>query len=180
MEFFAFDAQQEVSGKRLEGIAHVFGTRTVRGGEVWSFDAGAFDASLRTKAVFAFYAHDQGKPLASMDAGTLRAGVVKSGGLYHLEYDMDLGSQSYADDLRENVASGLMKRASFGVTFGESEVRKIDGQRVRVHTQSGLFDISPVVLPAFEATNTALHSATVVGQREHIIRAMARAGGLRA
>lgn len=147
MERLEFAATYDLEGDTLSGVVHVFGERTMRGGMLHEFAPTAFGKSKP----LAFYSHDQAKPLARP------ALEVRDGKLF---YSMTLGHQSYAEDLRENVAAGLMDKMSFGVYPRKwKDERSPEGQVVRVHTQSDLFDISPVALPAFAGTEAMLHAA---------------------
>jgi HK97 family phage prohead protease len=91
---------------------------------------------------------------------------------------MTLGHQSYADDLRENVAHKLMDKMSFGV-YPEKwkDSKDASGATVRTHTSAALFDISPVTLPAFTGTSALLHSRGLESRESQLIRARARANG---
>ena len=166
MDTFTFDATGELDGTRLSGVVHVFGTRTVRAGVTHEFDPGAFDKSLADSDVFAFYSHDTSKPLASRLAGSLEL-EVRDGKLH---YQFDTGAQSYAQDLRVNVAAGLMRSMSFGVLPRKWEMRA----GVKVHTEASLFDVSPVTIPAFGETSAQLHSSPVEWSRSQAVRARAR------
>jgi HK97 family phage prohead protease len=161
-----FAATGEIEGNHLRGVVHVFGTRTVRDGVTHEFSPTAFDDTLAKGEVFAFYAHDQSKPLASLASGSLRLAVKGN----RLTYDMDLGGQSYAQDLRANVSAGLMTHMSFGVNPKAWDIR--DG--VRLHTKSDLFDVSPVTIPAFDKTSAQLHAASAEWAHSQAVRARAR------
>lgn len=164
MDLLQFAATYDISGDTLSGVVHAFGTRTYRGGVFHEFDAGAFERSIRRGGVLAFYSHDQSKPLARP------ALEVRDGKLH---YAMDLGHQSYAEDLRQNVAMGLMDKMSFGVfPVKWKDTRADDGSVTRLHTQSDLFDISPVALPAFTGTDAMLHAGV---DDLRIVKARARA-----
>lgn len=146
MDRLTFDADYSLDGNTLSGVVHVFGTRTKRDGRLHEFAPTAFGDS---KPV-AFYSHDTSKPLAIPDIS------IRDGAMH---FSMTLGTQSYADDLRENQRLGLMQSMSFGVNPVKWVDRREGGQIVRTYTQADLFDISPVSLPAFTGTSALLHSA---------------------
>ncbi len=146
MKDLTFAAEYAIDGDTLSGVVHVFGTRTLRDGMLHEFHPDAFG---KAKPV-AFYSHDTAKPLG-------KPSIKVADG--QMTFSLTLGHQTYANDLRENLASGLMDKMSFGVrpvTWTDSKMR--NGQTVRLHTKSDLFDISPVTLPAFEGTGAQLHS----------------------
>jgi HK97 family phage prohead protease len=159
-----FAATGEISGNRLSGVAHVFGTKATIAGVSHIFSEDAFDLG---RNVYAFYHHDASRPLASTDTGSLVLAV--KGGKLH--YSMELGDQSYAQDLRANVAQGLMGHMSFGVNPRKWEMTK-DG--ARLHTAADLFEVSPVTMPAFDKTSAQLHSAPAEWSRSQAVRARAR------
>ncbi len=169
METLEFAATFQGEGDTLSGVVHVFGTETRRGNVVHTFAAGAFDDSIASGRPTAFYSHDTSKPLA-------KPSLAINGG--KLEYSMTLGHQSYANDLRENVAAGLMSKMSFGIHPQKwTDTRNKDGSITRTHTQSGLFDISPVSIPAFEGTGSLLHSGSPDDRARQAARARARVAG---
>ena len=173
MDRLTFEAAYALDGNTLSGVAHVFGQTAVKGGTRQRFAPKAFDKSIKAKSVTAFYSHDTSKPLASMKAGTLQLTSDD-----RLRFWVTLGNQSYANDLRENHAAGLMNSMSFGVMPIKSEMKKdpVTGELYRLHTEAELFDISPVAIPAFDGTETQLHSADFADDRRDVlIRARHRA-----
>lgn len=167
METLEFAASFDAEGDTLSGVVHVFGTRTPRGGVFHRFAPTAFDRDIAAGRALGFYSHDPAKPLAKP---TLEVIGKK------LHYSMTLGHQSYAEDLRENVQMGLMDKMSFGIYPEQwTDKRESDGTITRTHTQSGLFDISPVSIPAFEGTGTQLHSADPDDRHRQAARARFRA-----
>ena len=165
MDRLEFAATYDVEGDTLSGIVHVFGTKARKGGIVHTFSATAFDDDIASGNVLAFYAHDQSRPLARPQL------EVKDGKLH---YRMTLGHQSYAEDLRENIAAGLMDKMSFGVLPDKWTDEHGSGGPVRRHTRAKLFDISPVSIPAFDGTSALLHSRDIGSRASQLIRARAR------
>lgn len=166
-----FAAEGELDGSRLRGVVHVFGTRGMKEGVYHRFAPTAFDKSLASGTIFAFYHHDPTKPLASTANGKLRVAVVGK----RFTYDMELGEQSYAQDLRINAREGLMTEMSFGVYPRKwTMTRDPDGHMVMDHTEADIFEISPVTRGTFDKTSAQLHAASAEWSRSQAVRARAR------
>lgn len=146
-----------VSGNTLSGHAAVFGQLAqIRGG--WEAIApGAFDEVLaRQDDVVALRDHDPTKLLGRTASGTLRLGTDDDG----LVFEVDLPDTAYAHDVRELVARGDLRGASFGFLPGKDELGSgPDGRQLRTHTAvKRLLDVSVVALPAYEGTDVTLRS----------------------
>ncbi len=168
MEYLTFRAEPTLSGDTLSGVVHVFGSvsQSVQHGTRHRFEAGAFDKSIARGKVFGFYAHDHTKPLARPSLAVIDG---------KLRYSMELGHQSYAEDLRENMAAGLMNEMSFGVSSRKSHTeRDADGGIVTVHTVAELVEVSPVVMGDFTGTGSTLHALGVEDRRREMARARFR------
>jgi HK97 family phage prohead protease len=164
MNDLTFAAEYAIDGDTLSGVVHVFGTRTLRDGLLHEFSPDAFGKSKPT----AFYSHDTAKPL-----GKPKIDIADG----KMTFSLTLGHQSYANDLRENLAAGLMDKMSFGVRPVAWTDTKTRSGMVRLHTKSDLFDISPVTIPAFEGTGSQLHSGSPDDRAREAARARARVAG---
>lgn len=166
----------EVSGNTLAGHAAVFGQLAqIRGG--WEAIAPtAFDEVLsRGDDVVALRDHDPSLILGRTAAGTLRLGVDADG----LAFEVDLPDTSYARDVRELVARGDLRGASFGFLPGRDELSHArDGKQLRTHTSvRRLLDVSVVALPAYDGTSVTLRSyqPLALDNRTRLIMARHRA-----
>lgn len=171
MDTIEFAATFEGQGDTLSGVVHVFGTRTYKYGRAMEFEPGAFDRSIAAGEITAFYSHDQSKPLAKPSL------EVRNGALH---FSMELGHQSYAEDLRENRRMGLMNKMSFGIRKDGAKFTDVRerGETVRRFRDVAVYDISPVVIPAFEGT--LIHSGSPDDRAREAARARARVlGGTR-
>lgn len=167
----------EVAGDTLAGHAAVFGQHAqIRGG--WeAIGPKAFDEVLaRDDDVVALRDHDPGQLLGRRSSGTLRLATDTDG----LAFEVDLPDTSYARDIRELVARGDLRGASFGFLPGKDEItRAPDGRQLRTHTSiDRLLDVSVVALPAYGGTSVTLRSQTfdtTLDNRTRLILARHRA-----
>lgn len=150
----------EVTGDRLEGHAAVFGqVAQIRGGYE-AIAPGAFDAVLgRGDDVVALRDHNPTMLLGRTAAGTLTVGTDADGLTFEIP---KLPNTTYANDLRELVARGDLRGASFGFLPGRDEVGTAkDGRQMRTHTSvARLLDVSVVTLPAYDGTDVTLRHVT--------------------
>lgn len=173
----------EISGDRLEGHAAVFGqVAEIRGGYE-TIAPGAFDAVLRQgDDVVALRDHNPTMLLGRTAAGTLSVGVDSDGLAFEVP---KLPNTTYANDLRELVARGDLRGASFGFLPGKDELGHAkDGRQLRTHTSvARLLDVSVVTLPAYDGTDVALRHLDLddltIDNRTRIILARHRASQAR-
>ncbi len=139
----------------VEGYAAVFGDETVIGGAFAERVArNAFEGANMSNTV-ALFNHDMNQPLARVGHG-LEIEVDERG----LKYRFELGNQSYAKDLAENIRMGNVTTSSFGFTVKEdSWERRSDGLNLRTIEQVDLlFDVSPTTQGAYPTTEVGLRS----------------------
>lgn len=139
----------------IEGYAAVFGDETVIGGAFAERVArSAFDGANMSNTV-ALFNHDVNQPLARVGHG-LELEVDERG----LKYRFELGNQSYAKDLAENIRMGNVGTSSFGFTVkDDSWERRDDGMNLRtIEAVDLLFDVSPTTQGAYPTTEVGLRS----------------------
>lgn len=151
-----FDIRSKDDGKVvIEGYAARFEDETVIGGKFAERIArGAFDKA-NMKNTVALFNHDWNMPLARVDRG-LELSVDDKG----LKYRFEVGSQSYAKDLVENIRMGNVSTSSFGFTISDdSWERRDDGVNLRtINAVETLYDVSPTTQGAYPTTDVALRS----------------------
>ena len=151
-----FEARSEKDGNIVvEGYAARFEDETVIGGRFAERIArGAFDKADMSNTV-ALFNHDWNMPLARVGRG-LELDVDDKG----LKYRFELGNQSYAKDLAENIRTGNVSTSSFGFTISDdSWERREDGVNLRVINEvETLFDVSPTTQGAYPTTEVGLRS----------------------
>ena len=100
--------------------------------------------------------HDSNLIVARTKAGTARLSQDAIGGMI----EWDFPDTTAGRDLKENMRLKLIDGMSFGFTIKSEEMTKNpDGSRTRTITKLGkLYDASPVVFPAYEASIAELRS----------------------
>jgi HK97 family phage prohead protease len=151
-----FEVRSSDDGKVVvEGYAAKFGDETVIGGRFAErIERSAFEKADMTNTV-ALFNHDWNMPLARVDRG-LELEVDDVG----LKYRFELGNQSYAKDLAENIRMGNVSTSSFGFTIADDTWEKRDdGVHLRViNSVEKLYDVSPTTQGAYPTTEVALRS----------------------
>ena len=159
----AYDGELKaaVEGRTVEGYASVFNSMSEDlGGFREIILPGAFSEVLDND-VRALYNHDSNYLLARTTSGTLELKEDDKG----LYYRFEMPNTSYGNDMLELFRRGDLSQSSFGFTVEKDSWRMQDGQHVRYIERVGsLFDVSPVVYPAYTAASSGLRSAEPNGE----------------
>lgn len=133
---------------------------------------GAFSTSLASSDhdIVGLWSHDMTKPLASRDAGTLTLSEDDRG----LKFEMTPNKTSWAADALEAVRSGTVSNMSIGFAVRDSKWETLNGKEVRTLTDIDLYEISPVVFPAYTAT--AAHVRSLADIWKQRVDELAQAG----
>jgi HK97 family phage prohead protease len=116
---------------------------------------GAFADSLAEADVRALFNHDPNVILGRNRAGTLRLSEDAKG----LRIEIDPPDTQAARDLMVSIARGDVTQMSFGFSVppgGQIWEKNSLGQVVRTLTTVRLYDVSPVVFPAYPETAVAV------------------------
>lgn len=161
----AYDGELKaaVEGRTVEGYASVFNSMSEDlGGFREIILPGAFSEVLDND-VRALYNHDSNYLLARTTSGTLELKEDDKG----LYYRFEMPNTSYGNDMLELFRRGDLSQSSFGFTVEKDSWRMEDGQHVRYIERVGsLFDVSPVVFPAYNQASSGLRSAEPNGESE--------------
>lgn len=128
----------------------------------------AFTRSIRTgrssqrNDIFALWSHDSSKPLARQANGTLEFEERDDGLVAVATLNPEV--RDHADAL-ELVRSGLVRGTSFGFEAVRDEWEyDEDGEATRSLLEVKLFEVSPVVFPAYQASDIDARSALVAAR----------------
>jgi hypothetical protein len=121
----------------------------------------AFNKAINDKHdVRALFNHDPNLVLGRTSSRTLT--LTKS--LRGLDYEIEPGKTTVANDVQEHIRRGDVTGSSFGFSvrtggqkFYHDSERGVD---VREITDLDLFDVSPVTFPAYSSTSTGVRSET--------------------
>ena len=150
------------AGKRtIQGYAAVFNSRSQLintpdgSGFYETIRPGAFARAVQDCDVRGLFNHDTRFCLGRKGAGTLRVSEDSKG----LPYEIDLGTRSYDRDLEESLDRGDVFGSSFSfATIDDAWTMGQDGVCVRELIQVHLFDVGPVVFPAYLAATATVRS----------------------
>lgn len=161
----AYDGELKaaVEGRTVEGYASVFNSMSEDlGGFREIILPGAF-SNVLDNDVRALYNHDSNYLLARTTSGTLELKEDDKG----LYYRFEMPKTSYGNDMLELFRRGDLSQSSFGFTVKKDSWRMEEGQHVRYIERVGsLFDVSPVVYPAYASASSGLRSAEPKGEGE--------------
>lgn len=151
------------AGKRmLVGFAAVYNqlSQVLAGSFKERVRPGAFARALRGEDdVRALFEHESCNILGRASAGTLRLMDDPRG----LRYEIDVPETSVGNDLLVSVARGDVTQSSFGFRTLQDDWTtepQPDGTSLQIRDLIAvqLFDISPVVFPAYDQTDVAVRS----------------------
>lgn len=152
---------KEDGSESVAGYGAVFNSRSENLGGFFEYispDA-ITSETIEKSDVRALINHDQNLVLARSTSGTLKLDVDEKG----LRYEFDIPETSYGKDLAINMKNGNISQSSFAFIVGDDEWSTDEnGNDIRTITKiERLYDISPVVYPAYSQAESDL----VVAQR---------------
>lgn len=141
----------------IRGMAARYNVRSVDlGGFTEEIRPGAFDAVMKREGrnVVGLYNHEQNFVLGTERAGTLRVAVTDDG----LGYEID--PPDTRRDVVELIQRGDVWGSSFAFTTKDDEWTTDDnGGHLRfIRSIDGLYDVGPVLSPAYRDTSVAVRS----------------------
>lgn len=141
--------------KKIIGYAAIFNLLSEDlGGFREEIMPGAFTKTLQEADIRSFWNHNTDFPLGRVKSGTLQLEEDATG----LHYIIDPPNTSYANDLKENIRLRNVDQSSFAFEIIKRSMRSKDGMPIQVLHEVRLIDVSPVSIPAYTQTWTALRS----------------------
>lgn len=140
------------NGRRLSGYALVFGKLSENlGGFVEQIKPGA---AIELEDVRCTFNHSAGSLLGRQTSGTLSIEVDDVG----LRYEVDLPNTSAGADVRELVRRGDVDGSSFMFDTTKDSWSEQDGVRLRTLESFKVYELGPVVFPAYPDTTAAVRA----------------------
>ncbi len=160
-----FRVVREGNNKTITGYAAVFNRDSENMGFVERIAPGAFKEALKRSDVRALWNHDANIILGRTKSGTLKLKEDKTG--LHMEVDPP-DTQLVRDMVMTPIERGDVTQQSFGFTVEKDEWADLDKDvPVRTITRMNqIYDVSPVVYPAYPDTEVALRSMEAAKQTE--------------
>ncbi len=150
--------QRTITGHIDYGISSV--VLTDRWGDrfIEELAPGCFDESLKTRQVVALWSHDTGQVLGSTGSQTLRI----TSDISRLSFDLDLPDTQAGQDAQTLIQRGDVTGLSFGMVVKADKWSDVDqdGEKIYKRTiiEADLYEISPVVFPAYPSAGIACRS----------------------
>jgi len=160
---FEIRAAGEEGSRKLVGYAAVFDSLSENlGGFREKIQPGAFAEAIKTSDARALYNHDTNQLPLGRTPDTLRMIEDETG----LLVEIDLPETQFARDLLTSIERGDISQMSFGFSVGRDgsqweEETDERGDKLAVRTLTAIrqiFDVSPVVFPAYPDTEVATRS----------------------
>lgn len=153
---FPFELRAAAENK-IEGYAATFGQLSE---PMFGFrervEAGAFSKSISdsTRDIYALWAHNPDMPLASRYAKSLSLAEDSKG----LAFEMVGNSTRWWQDAYDAIRSGVVRHMSFGFSTISDKWENKDEEEIRTLVDVRLYEISPVVFPAYRSTSAEARS----------------------
>lgn len=151
----------------LVGLAAPFGKLSEDlGGFQEQIERGAFAEALKRSDPAALFNHNPDNLLGRRSAGTLRLDETKDG----LRYEVDLPDTEVGKQVRVGVERGDIRGNSFAFRIQKDQwEERSDGTWLRTVLEvQELFDVGPVVYPAYPDTSVAMRSLEAA--KQNIVR----------
>jgi HK97 family phage prohead protease len=157
--FAEFRAEPSDDGLTLDGYGAVFNAETLidswEGMFVERIAPGAFKRSLGQRTPILQFDHGQHPLIGSLPIGTIRSIREDSHGL---KVRARLADNWLIQPVRDAIRDGAITGMSFRFRVVDDAWSTRDGQKVRTIKQVELYEVGPVVFPAYEQTTVGVRS----------------------
>jgi hypothetical protein len=142
--------------RTVSGYAAVFASRSelIGGMFLEEIAPGAFRKTLQEGDPVMVWSHDTSKPLARRSNASLALKEDERG----LWFEADLGATTWGDDAYSAISTGLVTQMSFGFEVMRDEWLDGGDMPLRIVRELKLYEVSPVVFPAYPATEVQARS----------------------
>lgn len=154
---FETEIRAAAEGRTIEGTAVVYNTLSQR---MWGFREkiapGAFREYLADskRDVFALWNHNTDFPLASRASKTLTLEDTDDG----LRFSFEVNDALWGESAYRSIKDGIVTKMSFGFATVDDEWHTEDKEEIRTVKKAEIYEISPVLFPAYTATNVEARS----------------------
>jgi len=140
--------------RKIVGHAAVFNKPSLFMGFREKIMPGAFAKTILEDDIRALFNHNPDYVLGRNKAGTLKLEEDEIG----LRIEIDPPETSFANDLMESIRRGDIDQMSFGFMVRDEKWSEENGEIMRTLLDVKLYDVSPVVFPAYPDTDVAVRS----------------------
>lgn len=158
LDNITIERRDEGKSPKIIGHAAVFNTLSGDlGGFREQIAPGAFTKAIAEDDVRALFNHDANYIIGRNKSGTLKLSEDKQG----LYIEIEPPDTQVAKDLMISMERGDITQMSFAFSVrpnGQNWGEDSEGNLIRTLTDLRLFDVSPVVYPAYEETDVAVRS----------------------
>ena len=172
-----FELRDDSDGFTLEGYAAVFDTPTRIDSWEGMFDetisGGAFAKTIRERVPVLQFDHGRDGPTGSVPIGKIEQLSEDKNGLF---VRARLHDNTRVEPIRQAIASGAIDGMSFRFRVLREEWDETGDIPVRTIREVDLFELGPVVFPAYEATTVGVRSLLADlddNQRAELVRDLA-------
>lgn len=144
--------------RKVQGYAAVFNSRSelIWGSFREEIAFGAFTDTLRDidHEIYGLWNHNHDIPLASRGAKNLDLDEDDKG----LSFEMRLSDDSWSEFAYSKIKDGTVRKMSFGFRVVSDEWRTENREEIRTIRKVDLYEVSPVLFPAYKATSAEARS----------------------
>lgn len=119
--------------------------------------------------IFALKNHNWDMVLGRTDANLILKNDEK--GIY---FELTPNNSTLANDLKEDVKSGIIKQCSIGFKIVDQEWEEKEGEYFRVIKQIELFEVTLTPIPAYTSTTAEVRSLNFDNSKDETIKSSAR------